>query len=286
MNPFKVLWKIVYTPTPKDPIKPKTTVQQPKTEKDLQMLVKIALEGEGSIYTGERSYAARELGKLGEAAKEVVPMFIEALKSKNAVIRENAADALGELGSVAIDAVPVLAKLLGDRFDKDLNKKVRISAAFALERIGLAKREDIKLISNAVRYDTAIVRYHAKRALEEIKDNDSAAENQIEEFKRVIEVPQTKSNPPTILDQLDEILNKIFQTRPDFEKRFEEVGALDPADPKTREQRHELYGDLIKAFPEVEQFLEGNIRFAVEVVEPDGSICLETIEPDIDIKAV
>lgn len=172
MRILAYLKKIFITPTPRNTVPPQITNQkvQSNTEQDVKMLIEAALNGEGSFYTGERGYAARELGKLGEAAKDTVPKLIEKLTDRNPTIRENATDALGELGPVAIDAVPVLAKLLGDIYEKDQNINVRISAAFALERIGLATKYEIDLISRATRYDNAVVSYHAKRALEKIKE--------------------------------------------------------------------------------------------------------------------
>ena len=172
MNLFRILWNKIYIPTPKDPVEPINKKAEVPSKESLLTLVKTALYGEGSLYTGTRGIAAQTLGDKGEAAKDAVPVLIEALKDESPIIRENAADALGEMGPVAVDAVLALAHVLAGNPDlakaKDPYNDVRVSTAFALERIGPAAKEAIPYLEKAIRYDISIVSYHAKRALHKI----------------------------------------------------------------------------------------------------------------------
>lgn len=132
-----------------------------------------------------RYHAARTLRNMGTEAKDAVPILIEALQGgslfiareerSDPFVRQNAADALGEIGPFAKEAAHKLAEVLREeRHNRDVSiknvsaKDVRVSAAFALERIGLADTKVLVELINAARFDDDIVSYHAKRALKKI----------------------------------------------------------------------------------------------------------------------
>src|SRR5262249_54718363 len=58
-----------------------------------------------------RSLAARSLGRIGAAHKDVVPALTAALEDKEVLVRAAAARALGQIGPKAKDAAPALLKI-------------------------------------------------------------------------------------------------------------------------------------------------------------------------------
>ncbi|WP_029629891.1 HEAT repeat domain-containing protein [Zavarzinella formosa] len=78
-----------------------------------------------------RAAAAVALGKVGESAKTVIKVIIEAFKDPDIGVRTAAADAVGRIGFEAKEAVPSLAELL-----KDSDSGVRLAAVFSLGRLG------------------------------------------------------------------------------------------------------------------------------------------------------
>lgn len=111
-------------------------------------------------YWPNRYRAAQNLGKLGEAAKEVVPVLREALKDKEWNVRVAAAEALGNIGPVASDAVAALIETL-----RDPEELVREAAGRALGRIGPAASDAVAALSETLKDPKERVREAAVRAL-------------------------------------------------------------------------------------------------------------------------
>ena len=84
-----------------------------------------------------------ESGKMGETAKDNVPMLIEALRDEDAAVSQSAAQALGAIGESAKDAVPALIERLDDE-----NSSIRIAAADALAVVSPGKFSDISGVWN------------------------------------------------------------------------------------------------------------------------------------------
>jgi HEAT repeat protein len=78
----------------------------------------------------DRAAAIEAVGKLGPAAKELVPDLIEGMNGKSKLVRLAAINALGFIGSDARAGIPVLKEL-----SKDADKEIREAAAFSLEKI-------------------------------------------------------------------------------------------------------------------------------------------------------
>jgi HEAT repeat protein len=117
-----------------------------------------ALRGDKS--PGMRAGAAAALGRIGENARTVVNVMIEALKDPDARVRAAAADGLGRVGDEARAAIPRLVPLL-----KDPDAGVRLAAAFALGRIGPDAATAVPDLAQALAADAdANVRKEAARA--------------------------------------------------------------------------------------------------------------------------
>ena len=75
-----------------------------------------------------------ELDHMGSKAKKAaVPVLIEALNNKRAIVRRNAAWALGEIGPEAKEAASALGKAL----DSEKNITIQRNLAWALGRLGV-----------------------------------------------------------------------------------------------------------------------------------------------------
>jgi HEAT repeat protein len=89
-----------------------------------------------------RKLAAEEIGKIAQvkasAAKEAVGPLLDALKDKNAGVREASALAVGRLDDPS-EAVPALVKLLKD--EKEMG--VRVAAARGLGQMGSAAKDAV-----------------------------------------------------------------------------------------------------------------------------------------------
>ncbi len=112
----------------------------------LRLLLIEALNGLPGVqiyYTeagGRRVWAARSIGELGPSAKSAVPVLVEALKGKDAIVRGPAILALGKIHSDPNVMIPLL---IGYLDDESLNDE----AALALANYGsLAKPAVPKLI--------------------------------------------------------------------------------------------------------------------------------------------
>ena len=77
-----------------------------------------------------RVQAAKELQRLGPAARMSIPALIAALGDENFNVRWRAADALGAMGPVAQTSVPALSEAL-----KDVHPFAALAAADALRKI-------------------------------------------------------------------------------------------------------------------------------------------------------
>lgn len=89
-----------------------------------------------------REAAAVALSRIGEPA---VPSLIEALRSPDPTLRQQAADTLARIGPGAAAAVPALTALL-----EDADPRVRKSAARALGQIGPAAADAVPSLMRAL----------------------------------------------------------------------------------------------------------------------------------------
>ena len=107
--------------------------------------------------TSIRSYAADELGMLGESAAAAVPHLIEALRDDYEPVCLNATYALGAIGEPAVSQ---LIERLGDE-----NEATRRMAAYALAAVGTPA---VPALSEALQHTADAVRVEAAYALAQI----------------------------------------------------------------------------------------------------------------------
>jgi HEAT repeat protein len=82
--------------------------------------------------TDVRCVAIDSLGRLGNSAKDAIPVLARHLKDRNEPVRVHALSALSALGPLAVEAVPALDELVND---KGVEKSVRMRVAVALGKI-------------------------------------------------------------------------------------------------------------------------------------------------------
>jgi HEAT repeat protein len=102
------------------------------------------------------------LGRHGAEARPAAPALVRALKSPDALVRQQAAVALGQVG--AEEAVPALAEAL-----RDAEWSVRRQAAVALGQIGPPARSAEAGLRKCERDPNTVVRKAAREALGKIK---------------------------------------------------------------------------------------------------------------------
>jgi HEAT repeat protein len=114
---------------------------------------------------GARLVAIQALSSLGDKArKTAIPVLIELLGDKEAIMRIKAAWVLHDIGPEAKAAVPALIKLLRDK-----DPEAQMAAASALGKMGPAAREAVSALTRLHRDGPSDVRSSAAKALEEIK---------------------------------------------------------------------------------------------------------------------
>ncbi len=131
------------------------------TNGNLSQSIETLADADASV----RSYAADELGTLGESAAEAIPALIRALRDAYEPVRLNAAYALGAIGE---SAVPQLIETLADE-----NGPTRRMAAYALAAVGAPA---VPALSEALQHTEDVVRTEAAYAFAQI---GSAAESAI-----------------------------------------------------------------------------------------------------------
>ncbi len=118
----------------------------------------------------DRIHAAKELRKIGSAAKDAVPTLVNALKDEEISVRVRAAEALAVIGSTAPDIFPVLMEGM-----KDTNREVRQSAVYALGKIVSEVKEAFPALIKALKDPIKEVRWTALVALRQIDPEPQAA---------------------------------------------------------------------------------------------------------------
>lgn len=93
-----------------------------------------------------RRGAALELGRLGDASADAVPLLMTAAGDTDPDVRQAACRALGQIPSQADQSLPALRPAL-----KDPEISVRLAAAFALLKLNPASREFVPVITEAMR---------------------------------------------------------------------------------------------------------------------------------------
>jgi hypothetical protein len=116
-------------PTADETLPPPTAPEAPGDVEPLAVLIQ-ALKAEDKH---DRARAARALGGRGAEARAAIPVLLEALRDREAMVRYDAAKALEKMGDAAKDA---LAQALQDE-----DEVVRRIASEALARIIRRKRE-------------------------------------------------------------------------------------------------------------------------------------------------
>jgi len=110
---------------------------------------------------GSRRLAAYVLSQIDrEAAQQLLPLLVEALRDDEPRVRARVALALGQMGSAAREAVAALGELLNDA-----DPRVRAGAATALGKIGLDARTTIPELTKRLKDPVVPVRYLAAVAL-------------------------------------------------------------------------------------------------------------------------
>ena len=107
-----------------------------------------------------RSAAASSLSFMTDAAKDIVPPLVHALKDKEAEVRAAAAGALGDFGPDAKEAIKPLISLA-----KDDDAKVRAAVIGALGRFGDDAKDAVGTVITGLKDEDADVRIAAAHAL-------------------------------------------------------------------------------------------------------------------------
>jgi HEAT repeat protein len=108
----------------------------------------------------QRDKAAHALTTFGPQAKAAVPALAEALKDSETYVRQRAAFALGQIGPGAASALPALADVLRN----DKQELVRVTAAYAMGRIGL----QAKFVPDLLEACKGVAGENARAALRQI----------------------------------------------------------------------------------------------------------------------
>ena len=82
------------------------------------------------------------LGRLGPQARDAVPALVKALEDPDWIVRRYAAGSLGFLESTAREAAAPLALTAA----RDPREQVRVTAAFAMSRLGPEARETSRTV--------------------------------------------------------------------------------------------------------------------------------------------
>jgi HEAT repeat protein len=116
----------------------------------------------------ESRRAAQALGQIGPAAKDAVPLLVQAIQSPSLEVRSSAIDALGRMGPHAAQAVPAIIK------EVDLPKnhinyaplaQFRRLAARALGRIGPQAKEAVPVLKQALENEDPVYGIEAALSL-------------------------------------------------------------------------------------------------------------------------
>jgi HEAT repeat protein len=121
--------------------------------------------------------AAQALGQFGPAARDVVPLLIEALQSPSVEVRHFAVDALGRIGPEAREAVlPIVEEvdLPKDHVNYAPLAYFRRLAARALGRIGSSATEAVPVLQKALENEDPSYRLQAALALWKIARHPAA----------------------------------------------------------------------------------------------------------------
>jgi HEAT repeat protein len=118
----------------------------------------------------DRIHAAKELRKIGSAAKDAVPTLVNALKDEEISVRVHSAEALAVICSTAPDIFPVLMEGM-----KDTNIEVRQSAVYGLGKIVSEVKEAFPALIKALKDPIKEVRWTALVALRQIGPEPQAA---------------------------------------------------------------------------------------------------------------
>lgn len=144
-----------------------------------------------------RMSVASALGGLGPAAKEALPVLIEASRASESRVRASAAVALGKIGPDAKETVPALTQLL-----EDVEPGVRLTAVQALADLGPVAKEAVPHLIQALRDTNARMQQAAIRALGNI---GPAAKDAIPQLRKLADDDQLKALRPSVLEALGKI---------------------------------------------------------------------------------
>ena len=127
----------------------------------------------GALHHRDRSVlnrAVEELGRMGAAAKSVVPALISLLEDKEVQVRTAAVDVLGQLGPEAASSVPALVRLLQHK-----EAYVRTVAVDVLGRLGPAAVPAVPALIALLQTKDAGVCNRAVDALGRLRDAAASA---------------------------------------------------------------------------------------------------------------
>ena len=121
--------------------------------------------------------AAQALGRFGPAAKEAVPLLVQALQSPSTEVREFAVDALGRIGLEPQTVVPAIvaeADLPPEHINYKPLAPFRRLAARALGRFGPAATAAVPMLEKALQNEDPLYRVQAALALWKISQHPQA----------------------------------------------------------------------------------------------------------------
>lgn len=143
-----------------------------------------------------RSNAALALGNIGgDAAREAVPVLIDALKQGHTELRRQAAVAIRNIGPAARDAVPSLRRALQDQ-----DEQLREYAAAALAGIGKEAEPAVPDLVEVLtkRSEKQEVRIQAATALAKVGSTDAT----IKTIPQLIEVVGDRNSPSKVRERV------------------------------------------------------------------------------------
>jgi HEAT repeat protein/S1-C subfamily serine protease len=111
--------------------------------------------------TEVRAYAAGAIGKIGTEARSASSGLLQAMRDREAAVRQNAARSLGNIGADKGTVLPVLTSAL-----KDPDRDVRIAAAEAMTSLGSAlSKSDLPVFREMLKHEDPEVQAAALRSV-------------------------------------------------------------------------------------------------------------------------
>ena len=112
----------------------------------------------------EKTESAQQLGEIGPAAAEFVPLLVKSLGINDPALRHEIIEALGRIDSNPKESVPALTSVLADPFPL-----IRLSAISALKKFGAAAQSSVPQLKKLLFDKEPLISVSAAHAIAEIE---------------------------------------------------------------------------------------------------------------------